>query len=130
MDHMNRPATKSAVSPPWLAANRQADASAAQADGRGALVPQRNQAHPARSTYAMLLRALQQDLARGYKLAAVRRILMLRALGVDVPESLRQECEAVVQCCPARVLAQSMRATNDWLETVRAGFDPVVLEKA
>ena len=61
---------------------------------------------------------LAADLAKGHVRLAIRHFLMLRASGVPVPAAVSEECTALLNACPARLLQRIVLDVERWLQVV------------
>jgi hypothetical protein len=64
----------------------------------------------------VLLQLLETDLQRRHWRVAIRRFLMLLACGVDVPDSPKAACEALLLACPARDLRRIRDGVQSWVD--------------
>jgi hypothetical protein len=81
--------------------------------------PWRSSAAQAGSGQA-LLQLLERDVRRGHVNVAIRHFLMLDACAVDVPEDLREPCEAWLARCKAKTRAAIDDQVRSWSAMTRA----------
>lgn len=68
----------------------------------------------------VLLALLQESLMRGHWRVALRRYLMLRGCGFEIPEGERRRCEAYLARCKAAELRRMQADARAWLRFVGA----------
>lgn len=88
---------------------------------------------PLRDTGDVLRQLLARHLERGEWRMAIRRFLMLRSLGCQLPRAQRERCENHLRHCPPRDLRRMEAAVRDWVALTagtQADAEPSPREKA
>jgi hypothetical protein len=68
----------------------------------------------AREQRAVLLRLLEESLARGHRRMVIRRYLMLKVRGLEVPHALEVTCEELITSRTARDIRRIDAAVREW----------------
>jgi hypothetical protein len=76
--------------------------------------------HGASQRREVLLVLLRESLVRGHWRVALRRYLMLRGCGFDVPERERQRCETYLARCKSTELGRMQADARAWSRFVGA----------